>query len=166
MARTSSFAVDLLRSLGVRVRKNGVLRVTDPQNQAIVKASPIYHISKSWTSKKGGLAKCIVFVEAATLVEFVTSFNEYGTPNHFSAKRSTLFCTDDIDVPYYQMYCMSGGEALKKIRKVIKVVRPSTVPKMVLFFEVIVRMFTLQNHVNDIVRRTATVYSDRYKAGT
>lgn len=162
-AKGITMGAALLRSLGFRVRNNGCLRITDPENQAIIKESFIYHIIDSWVSKPGGLAKCIVFVEAATLFEFVSTFNEYGTPNHFSAKRLTLFCTKDEEVFSYQMYFST--ENINKVRQVVKVLRPSTVPKMVLFFEMIVRMFKLQKHVKDILARTSTMFNKRFRAG-
>lgn len=112
----------------------------------------MYPLSRAWTGQSGGLARCIVFVESATLLQFVYGFNTAGTPSKFGASWADKRCARMWEIPPYQFYCLQQDQ-LEIIRDIVRVIRPSTVPKMILLFEVIVKLFHLQQHLPEMIQR-------------
>jgi hypothetical protein len=154
----------LLASVGVRFCKDGCIRITDPKTQALVNGSYVFSTCKEWQAKPRGLAKCIVHMECALLVQFVDGFDVYGTPNRFRAITSPIFAKSVDDVPSFQAYCMTA-QGLQKIESIVKVLRPSTVPRMVLFFEAAVRLFDMESRVSRIITRACCRFAKRTIAG-
>jgi hypothetical protein len=76
----------------------------------------------------------------------------------------TITAKNRDDILEYKMYCLHA-ENLKQIEQVVKIVRPCTVPRMVLLFDLIVKMFQLEDRVQQIVTRACEASAKRQKSG-
>lgn len=144
MAAADKAGQQYLESKKLPQTKGGSLKMTHKRVQEVVTTSAIWPLLKKYDAKPGGHLVAQLVVERAFHFDFVEDYNIHGTAARFDLRKSTYFRIKDV--PGLQcseeMRTILFHPASRHfLRGLVKAVRPNSVRKWSLFYNLSVTYF-------------------------